>query len=89
MRVADVLLGLAGTKQHGFFDGMYSIRLAPLAGRGLRLGACSIRDARFNARSVCKVTGAYGIGKLNSELTLALSAWLSVGNRIPGVMPQD
>ncbi len=29
MRVADVLLGLAGTKQHEVFDGIYAIRSIP------------------------------------------------------------
>jgi hypothetical protein len=45
-------------------------------------------EAKSNARSVCKVTSAYGIGKLHTELTRAFSAWLSVGNRIPGALPQ-
>jgi hypothetical protein len=39
-------------------------------------------DSRRQA--AVKVTTAYGIGKLHTELTRALSAWLSVGNRIPG-----
>ena len=43
-------------------------------------GACSIRDARFNARFVCKVTSAYGIGKLHTELTPPESfrGWLPI-----------
>jgi hypothetical protein len=45
-------------------------------------------EAKSNARSVCKVTSAYGIGKLHTRLTRALSAWLSWGNRIPGALPQ-
>jgi|RhiMetdeSRZDD1v2_1073273.scaffolds.fasta_scaffold411904_4 hypothetical protein len=31
-----------------------------------------MRDSRFKARSVCKVTSASGIGKLPIELTRAL-----------------
>ena len=45
-------------------------------------------EAKSNARSVCKITSAYGIGKLHTELTLALSAWLSGDNRIPGALPE-
>jgi len=78
---------LVDTKQHEFFDGMYAIRgtIPPRPACGERIEvreACSIRDAKSNACSVCKVTSAYGIGKLHTELTRALSAWLSVGNRI-------
>ena len=85
--------GLAGTKQHEFFDGMYAIRgtIPPRPACGERIevrGTCLIRDARFNAHSVCKVTSAYGIGKLHTELTRAFTAWFSVGNRIPGALPQ-
>jgi len=39
-------------------------------------------EAKSNARSVRKVTSAYGIGKLHTELTRALSAWLAAGNRV-------
>ena len=45
-------------------------------------------EAKSNARSVCKVTSAYGIGKLHTELTRALSAWLSGGNWIPEALPR-
>ena len=47
-----------------------------------------MRDARFKARSVCKVTSASGIGKLHIELTRAFSALVIWGNRIPGTLPE-
>ena len=71
--------GLAGTKQHEFFDGVYANTRHHSASPRLRgedqgEGVCSIRDAKPNARSVCKVTSAYGNGKLHTELTRAFSA---------------
>ena len=47
-----------------------------------------MRDARFKARSVYKVTSASGIGKLHIELTRAFSALVIWGNRIPEALPQ-
>jgi hypothetical protein len=70
--------GLAGTKQHEFFDGMYAIRstIPPRPACGERIevrGRAQSETPRFNARSVCKVTNAYGIGKLTLS-SPALSA---------------
>jgi hypothetical protein len=45
-----------------------------------------MEDARFKARSVCKVTSASGI-KLHTELTRAFSALVIWGNRILGALP--
>jgi hypothetical protein len=83
--------GLAGTKQHEFFDGMYAIRgiipPRPACGERIEVRGRAQSDTRGLRRvSVCKVTSAYGIGKL--QLTQAFSAWLSCANRIPGALPQ-
>ena len=93
MRVADVLLGLGRHEATRVFrryvrDTRHHSASPRLRGEDQGEGVCSIRDAKPNARSVCKVTSAYGIGRLHTELTRALSAWLSGGNRIPwGVAP--
>jgi hypothetical protein len=93
MRVADVPLGLGRHEAARVFrryvrDTRHHSASPRLRGEDRGEGACPIRDARFNARSVCKVTSAYGNGKLHTELTRAFTAWLSAGNRIPVALPQ-
>ena len=86
MRVADVLLGLGRHEATRVFrryvrDTRHHSASPRLRGEDWGEGACSIREAKSNARSVCKVTSASGIGKLHTELTWALSAWLSCGDQ--------
>ena len=84
MRVADVLLGLGRHEATRVFrryvrDTRHRSASPRLRGEDCLPrrstakaggeGACSIRDARFNARSVCKVTSAFGIEKPPAELS--------------------
>jgi hypothetical protein len=84
MRVADVPLGLGRHEATRVFrryvrDTRHHSASPRLRGEDRGEGACPIRDAKSNARSVCKVTGAYGIGKLHTELTRAFERLVICG----------